>query len=140
MEWAAKNVGKDPEKIQLDPLNLVKACNETGFDLPLLLAQAHMESCFGLTPRAQKTNSVFSIGLYDDGSNNSSYATQDDSVIPYINVVKNNFLRDRSVDQMLEPGQFVNKNNQRYASAQNYENNIKSIRNRIIRMYPILGQ
>lgn len=138
MEYAAKNVKLNPEDIQLSPEEMVTACDTMNFDLPLLVAQAHMESCFGLTKRARETNSVFSIGLYDNGKNASTYPTQNASIRPYIRIMQNNFLRGRSVDEMLEPGQFVNQNNQRYASAKNYENSIKSIRNRIIRMYPVL--
>lgn len=140
MTYAAKNVKLNPENIQISPEEMVTACDSTNFDLPLMMAQAHMESCFGLTKRARETNSVFSIGLYDNGKNAASYPTQNASIMPYIRVMQKNYLRDRSVDDMLQPGQFVNGNNQRYASAQNYENGIKSIRNRIIRMYPILAE
>lgn len=140
MAYAAKNVKYNPEQIKISPEEIVKICDNTGFDLPLLLAQAHMESCFGLTPRAQKTNSVFSIGSYDNGKNAATYPTQNASIEPYIKIMQKNFLRDRSVEDMLQPGNFTNQNNQRYASAKNYENNINSVRNRIIRMYPILAK
>ena len=110
------------------------------FDLPLLMAQAHMESCFGLTKRARETNSVFSIGLYDNGKNAATYPTQNASIRPYIKIVQNDYLRDRSIEDMLSPGNFTNKNNHRYASEKNYESNINSVRNRIINMFPILSQ
>lgn len=139
MAYAAENVNFNPENIKISPEKIVASCDETGFDLPLLMAQAHMESCFGLTPRAQKTNSVFSIGSYDNGKNASIYSTQDDSIAPYIKIVQNDYLRDRSIEDMLSPGNFTNKNNHRYASEKNYESNINSIRNRIIRMFPILS-
>ena len=140
MAYAAKNVNLNPENIKISPEKIVASCDETGFDLPLLMAQAHMESCFGLAPRAQKTNSVFSIGSYDNGKNASIYSTQDDSIAPYIKIVQNDYLRDRSIEDMLSPGNFTNKNNHRYASAKNYESNINSIRNRIINMFPILSK
>ena len=63
MTYAAKNVKLNPENIQISPEEMVTACDSTNFDLPLMMAQAHMESCFGLTKRARETNSVFSIGL-----------------------------------------------------------------------------
>ena len=140
MAYAAKNVKYNPDNIKISPEKIVAICDETGFDLPLLMAQAHMESCFGLTPRAQNTNSVFSIGSYDNGKNASIYSTQDDSIAPYIKIVQNDYLRNRSIEDMLSPGNFTNKNNHRYASAKNYESNINSIRNRIIRMFPILSK
>ena len=139
METAAKNQSYDPNSILITPEAMIKACNQTDFDLPLLIAQAHLESCFGLTPRARKTNSVFSVGSYDNGKNVATYDTQDDCILPYINLMKNNYLRDRSVDDLLKPGSFVNGQNLRYASDKAYENKVKSIRNRIISKYPILG-
>ena len=138
MEYAAKNQNFNPESIQLSPEYLVKICNKENFDLPLLLAQAHMESCFGLTPRARKTNSVFSVGSYDNGKDVHTYNTQNDSVKPYIDLMKNDYLGDKSIEQMLTPGQMVNQSNNRYASNPKYENSIKNIRNRIIKMYPEL--
>lgn len=138
MEMAAKNQNYNPEAIQISPEAMIDACNQTGFDLPLLIAQAHLESCFGLTPRARRTNSVFSVGSYDNGKNAVTYGSQDACILPYINLMKNNYLRDRSVDDLLKPGSFVNGLNKRYASDKSYENKVKSIRNRIISKYPIL--
>ena len=140
MAYAAKNVNLNPENIKISPEEMVIACDTMNFDLPLLMAQAHMESCFGLTKRARETNSVFSIGLYDNGKNAATYPTQNASIRPYIKIVQNDYLRDRSIEDMLSPGNFTNKNNHRYASAKNYESNINSIRNRIINMFPILSQ
>lgn len=140
MAYAAKNVNLNPENIQISPEEMVIACDTMNFDLPLLMAQAHMESCFGLTKRARETNSVFSIGLYDNGKNAATYPTQNASIRPYIKIVQNDYLRDRSIEDMLSPGNFTNKNNHRYASEKNYESNINSVRNRIINMFPILSK
>ena len=139
METAAKNQRYDPNAILITPEAMIKACNQTNFDLPLLIAQAHLESCFGLTPRARRTNSVFSVGSYDSGKNAATYSSQDACILPYINLMKDNYLRDRSVDDLLKPGAFVNGQNMRYASDKTYENKVKSIRNRIISKYPILA-
>lgn len=54
MSMAAKNQGFNPEMIKLSPEEMVKACNETGFDLPLLMAQAHLESCFWINQKSTK--------------------------------------------------------------------------------------
>ena len=139
MATAAKNRGYRPENIKITPERMVNACVQKGFDLPLLMAQAHLESCFGLTPRARKTNSVFSVGSYDNGKNARTYPTQDDSIIPYIELMQNNFLRGRSVADLLRPGAFVNGANKRYATDLNYESKVRNIRNRIIKAYPILA-
>ena len=102
-------------------------------------AQAHLESCFGITSRARKTNSVWSVGSYDNGKNVCTYNTQDDSIIPYIKLMQNNYLNGKDVDDILKPGGFVNNKGMRYASDPKYESKVKSIRNRILQKYPELG-
>jgi flagellum-specific peptidoglycan hydrolase FlgJ len=139
MEMAAKNQNYDPETIQISPEAMIEACNQTGFDLPLLIAQAHLESCFGLTPRARRTNSVFSVGSYDNGKNAATYATQNDCILPYIRLIQGKYLNDKTVDDILKPGAFVNGLNKRYATDTSYERKVKSIRNKIISKYPILA-
>ena len=139
METAAKNQGFNPETIKLSPEEMVKACQETGFDLPLLMAQAHLESCFGLTKRAQKTNSVFSVGCWDNGKNRNTYETQDASIRPYIQLLQNNYLHNKGIDDILKPNSFVNHQGNRYASDASYESKLKSIRNKILKNYPVLG-
>lgn len=138
MAYAAKNQKFNPEHIKLSPEVMIDVCDTTGFDLPLLLAQAHLESCFGLTNRAQKTNSVFSVGSYDNGKNVCTYETQDESVEPYVKLMQNNYIRDRKIEDMLKPNMFTDHLQQRYARDANYESKVKNIRQRIIRMYPIL--
>ncbi len=139
MKTAAENQGYSPEDIKLSPEAMVLAAEENDFDLPFLLAQAHLESCFGLTPRARKTNSVFSVGCYDNGKNVCNYSTQDDSIVPYINLIKNDYLVDgKTIENLLQKGKFVNAINKRYASDPYYESKVKNIRNRIINKYPEL--
>jgi hypothetical protein len=58
----------------------------------------------------------------------------------YVKLLRNDYLIDgKTLFNLLKPGQFVNYNGDSYASDTNYEKDIKNIRNRIIRMYPILG-
>lgn len=139
METALKNRNIPIENLQLSPEKIVQACQETGFDLPLLLAQAHLESCFGTTNRARNTNSVWSVGSYDNGKNVCTYNSQDDSIMPYIKLMQANYLSNKNVNDILQPGKFVNGIGKRYASDKNYENKVKSIRDKIIRQYPELA-
>lgn len=139
MKIAAENQGYNPEDIKLSPEAMVLAADENDFDLPFLLAQAHLESCFGLSPRARKTNSVFSVGCYDNGKNVCKYSTQDDSIVPYINLIKNDYLVDgKTIENLLQKGKFVNAINKRYASDPYYEGKVKNIRNRIVSKFPEL--
>ena len=133
-----RNLPKDT--LSLSPEKLVNACEETGFDLPLLLAQAHLESCFGVTVRARKTNSVWSVGSEDGGKNRYTYKTQDESIMPYIKLMKDNYLDGKSVDDILKPGKFVNKNGHRYARDPYYEVKVRSLRNKILKDYPELNE
>lgn len=138
MAYAAKNQGFSPDKIKVSPEAFVDNAEKYSFDLPMLLAQAHLESCFGLTRRAQKTNSIFSIGAYDNGKNHCVYNTQDESIPHFIKIVQNDYLSHKSLDDLLKKGGYTNHNNDRYASDKNYEWKVNNVRNRIIKNYPIL--
>lgn len=133
-----KGYSRDATKLSSEAL--VKNSMKYNFDLPLLLAAAHLESCFGITPRAKKTNSIYSVGLYDNGKNLASYTHPDDSISAYIELLYNDYLiDDKTINDLLRPGCFINKNGHRFASDVNYEKNLKSIRNRIIKQYPELA-
>lgn len=139
MEYALNNQGYTLESTKLDPEALVKASYEENFDLPLLMAAAHLESCFGATSRAQRTNSVFSVGSYDNGKNVVTYSHPNESVKGYIKLLKNDYLiNGKTINDLLRPGGFVNKNGDRYASKKNYEKILKGIRNKIKTQYPQL--
>lgn len=138
---AVKNQGFNPQNLKLSAEEMVNACEEYGYDLPLLMAQAHLESCFGFGRRARETGSVFSIGCYDNGKNRVKYATQNDSIRPYIRIMQRDYFGDdKTVDNLLTPKSFVNKQGNRYAQDKNYENKVKNIRNKILRKYPVLSE
>lgn len=140
MEKALANQGYTMNSTRLKPETLVSASFETGFDLPFLLAAAHQESCFGATPRAQRTNSVFSVGSYDNGTNTKVYSDPNDSVLDYIDLLKRRYLvNGKTIFDLLKPGAFVNNIGKRYASDMNYENKIRKLRNSIIKKCPSLA-
>lgn len=139
MEWALNNQGYTLESTELKPETLVNASIKYSFDLPFLMAVAHQESCFGATPRARRTNSVFSEGSYDNGHNAVRYNDPNESVYGYINLMESDYLiNGKGLSDLLIPGGFVNHNGHRYASDRNYENKIKYLRNRIVKEYPNL--
>lgn len=140
MEYALSNQGYTLNSTDLNPETLVDVSIESGIELPFIMAVAHQESCFGATPRAKRTNSVFSEGSYDDGRNVVKYSDANDSVMGYVKLLKRSYLvNGKKLMDLLEPGCFVNGVGNRYASDKNYENKIKNIRSRIMRMYPILA-
>lgn len=138
MEASAISQAYSPYDIELSPELLVEISTEKNFDLPLLLAQAHLESCFGLSSRAKKTNSVFSVGSYENGTNMCIYENQNDSVLPYIELIQKNYLPGKTVSELLQDGSFVDVNNQRYARDSIYEYKISFLRDRIIKKHPEL--
>lgn len=140
METALKNHNYSWESTDLKPETLVKASMEENFDLPFLMAVAHQESCFGATPRAQRTNSVFSEGSWDNGQNKVTYSDPNESVYGYIDLMNRSYIvNGKSLFDLLVPGEFVNGIGKRYASDVNYERKIKSLRNRILQKYPELA-
>ena len=140
MEYALKNQGYDWSSTKLNPEEIVKVCEENNFSLPFTMAIANLESCFGATPRAKRTNSVFSVGSYDNGKDVCTYSDPNESIAPFIKLLKNDYLIDnKTLDDILTPGKFVNMNGDRYATNTKYEGQVKNIMNRIIKMYPILN-
>lgn len=140
MRYALDNQGFSEKSTRLRAETLVKACDENGFDLPFIMAAAHIESCFGATRRAQLTNSVFSEGCWDNGKNKVSYSDPNESVYGYINLLKRSYLvNGKTIKDLMIPGKFVNGLGKRYASDKNYERKLKNVRNRIISMYPELA-
>lgn len=140
MKFALSNQGYSMKSTRLKPETLVRASMETGFDLPFLMAAAHQESCFGATPRAQRTNSVFSVGSYDNGKNAVTYADPNDSVADYIDLLNRRYLVDgKTISDLMTPGEFVNDDGKRYASDKGYEGKIKYLRNLILKKYPDLS-
>jgi hypothetical protein len=140
MEYALNNQGYTLESTELKPETLVKASIENSFDLPFLMAVAHQESCFGATPRAQKTNSVFSVGSYDNGKNVVTYSDPNESVYGYIDLLNSSYIvNGKSLLDLLKPGGFVNGIGKRYAKDKTYEAKIKNVRNRILKKFPQLA-
>ena len=140
MEYALKSQNYTLNSTGLKPETLVRASIEKGFDLPFLMAVAHQESCFGATPRARRTNSVFSEGAWDDGSDRAKYSDPNESVYGYIDLLNRSYLvNDKTLFDLLKPGSFVNGIGKRYASDKAYEQKISSIRKRILQKYPELA-
>lgn len=134
--------GYNPNDIQLTPYEIVKKCHEHNFKISNLLAHLHQESCFGMTKRARKTNSPFSVGSYDDGTNRVTYDKQDDSIEGFLNLIEKDYLRDgkKYSDLISGKNSFVNYQNNRYAQDPNYEAKIQQLTKRVENKFPILGE
>lgn len=126
VEHVAKHI---PKNSKVDPELVVDLCIKYEFDIPLLMSQAKVESNWGTLGRAVKTNSVFGVGAYDDGTS-KYYDDVNDSIEPYIKLVKYNYLVNKSVDKLLT--NYVNVKGKRYATNTEYEVAVKRNRNKII--------
>lgn len=118
----------------VDGLFLLNKCQEYNVDLVFVLAQATLESNFGTTGMAKKTNSVFNIGAYDGKSIHAisskyKYENPNLSIDPYLTLLNDSYLDGKSEEELLN--NFVNKHGKRYASYKNYEKELQIIIKRI---------
>ena len=115
---------------------VVDACLRHNMDIVFVLAQGQNESHFGTAGIARKTNSVFNVMSYDNLSADDilsrghGYTHPDQSVEPYIRLIRNDYMVDGKTVQDLMTC-FVNKNGHRYASNPQYENALRRTYNRI---------
>lgn len=118
----------------VDGLFLLNKCQEYNVDLVFVLAQATLESQFGTTGIAKKTNSVFNVGAYDGKSSSTisskyKYENPNLSIDPYLTLLNDSYLDGKSEEELLN--NFVNKHGKRYASYKNYEKELQIIIQRI---------
>lgn len=118
----------------VDGLFLLNKCQEYNVDLVFVLAQATLESHFGTTGIAKKTNSVFNVGAYDGKSSSTipskfKYENPNLSIDPYLTLLNDSYLDSKSEEELLK--NFVNKYGKRYASYSNYEKELQIIIKRI---------
>ena len=121
---------------ELSGYAVVDACLRHDMDIVFVLAQGQKESHFGTAGVARKTNSVFNVMSYDDRSvdeilsHGHGYAHPDQSVEPYISLIRNDYMVGGKTTQDLMTS-FVNKNGHRYASNPHYEESLQRLYNKI---------
>lgn len=131
-------------KVYID--SVAPASNLTGYaivdysekydlDIKFVLAQAQIESHFGTTGMALKTNSVFNVGAYDSASYDNingkfKYKHPDYSIEPYMQLLYKDYITGTKTELDLM-AKYVNKNGKRYSSNANYENDLFNLYKRI---------
>lgn len=110
---------------QLNAKLLVSLSDLYDINLTFILAQAHLESRFGSLGLAKRTNSVFNVGTYDDGRILYSYNDPNESIEPYLKLLKQNYLNNKSEDDLLE--EFIDYKGDRYASNTRYEKDLSKM-------------
>lgn len=100
-------------------------------DIKFVLAQGQIESHFGTTGMAVKTNSVFNVGAYDSASYDNingkfKYKHPDYSIEPYMQLLYKDYITGTKTELDLM-AKYVNKKGKRYSSNANYENDLLNL-------------
>ena len=121
---------------KLDGEIVVDMCCEYNVDITFVLAQGQIESHFGTTGTARKTNSVFNVGAYNGYSaskqraNGFGFSHPNESVEPYLILLTNKYLvNGKTVNDLMYA--YVNHLGMRYASDTRYEYMLRSVYNKI---------
>lgn len=121
---------------KLDGEIVVDMCYEYNVDIAFVLAQGQIESHFGTTGTACKTNSVFNVGAYDGYSaskqraNGFGFSHPNESVEPYLILLTNNYLvNGKTINDLMVS--YINYLGMRYASDTRYEYMLRSVYNKI---------
>ena len=111
----------------MNGLAFVNNCDEYNMDLFFVIAQAQVESSFATTGLGHKMNSAFNVKAYDGkGSKHmDKHSHPDESIEPYIKLLKNDYLYDVSTGEtkteMDLMNNYVNFEGKRYATNPEYE-------------------
>lgn len=121
---------------KLDGKVVVDMCLKYNIDIIFVLAQGQIESHFGTTGTARKTNSVFNVGAFDGRSSSMQikkgfgFEHPNDSVEPYLILLSKNYLVNGiSVNNLMY--NYINKYGHRYASSHGYEQMLRCVYNSI---------
>lgn len=122
----------------LRALILVEKCEEYKIPITFVLAQGELESKFGTTGLAYRTNSIWNVGAYDNYAIKDikiKYENPNDSVEPYLNLLNSNYLNGKTIEDLLDS--FTDINGNRYATDKYYESKLKTIHNYILTNHSI---
>lgn len=108
----------------LNGITLLEACEDYDTDIAFVLAQGQIESAYGTTGLAARTNSVFNVYAFDGAtektiSKRGIYKHPDESVRPYLDLLNRRYLPDKTEQDLLH--NYVDCDGKRYASDKTYE-------------------
>ena len=110
---------------------IVDCAERYDLDIKFVLAQGQIESHFGTTGMAVKTNSVFNVGAYNNADYDTingkfKYKHPDYSIEPYMQLLYKDYITGTKTELDLM-AKYVNKNGQRYSANANYENDLLNL-------------
>ena len=114
---------------------IVDMAEKYDLDIKFVLAQGQLESHFGTTGMAVKTNSVFNVGAYDgmkyDLINDKfKYKHPDFSIEPYMQLLYKNYITGSKTELDLM-AKYVSKGGKRFSSNSNYERELMNLYKKI---------
>lgn len=114
---------------------VVDYCEKYDLDVKFVLAQGQLESHFGTTGMAIKTNSVFNVGAYDkltieQVNGKYKYKHPDHSIEPYMRLLYQSYIKGNKTELDLMAN-YVNKEGKRYSSNSNYEKDMLNLYTKI---------
>jgi hypothetical protein len=118
---------------KIDASEFVRSAQKYNYDIVLALAQGRVESYYGTVGIGSRTNSIFNVGTYDDGTILYRYKHPNHSIEPYMDLMTRRYLKTTCVEDLLKSKSFVNDKGLRYASFLNYEYEVRTVYNNIIK-------
>ena len=120
----------------MNGIAFVNMCDEYNMNLFFVIAQAQIESSFATKGLGQKMNSAFNVKAYDGKGSKymDKYDHPDDSIEPYIILVKKNYMGDSKTEMDLM-NNYVNFEGKRYATNPDYEAMMLSTYKKLINRY-----
>ena len=97
----------------LRALILVEKCEEYKIPITFVLAQGELESKFGTTGLAYRTNSIWNVGAYDNYDIKDikiKYENPNDSVEPYLSLLNSNYLNGKTIEDLFDSFTDINGN------------------------------
>ena len=129
-------IKKVSPKSKIKSEQLVLSCKEYQIDLVFVIAQGIIESHLGTAGKAATTNSVWNVGAYDNGVIANRYKDPNESIEPYLKLLKNKYLIritnkgdtiQKKIDFLLKDKGFVNYSGRRFVTSSNYENQLRNM-------------
>jgi len=112
---------------QIDLEYLVNMCETYEMDIIFVLAQGILESHLGTKGKAIKTNSVWNVGTYDNGKILYYYDSPNESIGPYFELLKERYLVDKDLHNLVQDRGYINDDGKRFATARGYENALRKL-------------
>jgi hypothetical protein len=112
---------------KINPEFLVTMCQKYNMNITFVLAQGLLESHFGTRGRAAITNSIFNVGSWDGGKVLYTYKNVNESIEPYMQLLKEEYLVDKKLAELIQDKGYKNTGGHRYATSLLYEQSLRTL-------------